>query len=136
MVKPTCAGEIQEQARGDQPMLRKWSFALLPLLICIIATVPAFAQTTAFTYQGRLIDGGSPASGTYDLQFKIFDGTAAQKGPTITLDDVTVTTGVFTVQLDFGNVFDGNARLLEIGVRPGASTGAFTVLSPRQPLTS
>jgi hypothetical protein len=33
----------------------------------------AFAQTTAFTYQGRLTDAGNPASGNYDLQFKLFD---------------------------------------------------------------
>ena len=30
---------------------------------------PAFAQGTAFTYQGKLSDGGAPASGSYDFQF-------------------------------------------------------------------
>ena len=33
------------------------------------------AQGTAFTYQGRLNSGGSPANGTYDLQFTIYDST-------------------------------------------------------------
>ncbi|MCC6823299.1 MAG: hypothetical protein IT579_21425, partial [Verrucomicrobia subdivision 3 bacterium] len=33
----------------------------------------AFAQGTAFTYQGRLSDGVNPASGIYDLRFTIYD---------------------------------------------------------------
>ena len=33
----------------------------------------AFAQGTAFTYEGRLSDNGAPANGSYDLQFKIHD---------------------------------------------------------------
>src|ERR1035438_5297401 len=32
-----------------------------------------FAQGTAFTYQGWLNDGGSPANGNYDLRFAIYD---------------------------------------------------------------
>jgi endosialidase-like protein len=117
-------------------MVKKWSSCVLSLLIWTLATSAVMAQTTAFTYQGRLIDAGSAATGNYDLQFKLFDVTDAQQGPTLTLDDVPVTNGVFTVQLDFGDVFDGGARSLEIGVRAGASTGAFTVLSPRQTLSS
>jgi hypothetical protein len=97
----------------------------------------AAAVGTAFTYQGRLTDGGMPADGTYDLEFKLFDDPTAgtQVGSTVTLEDVTVSNGLFTVQLDFGSVFDGNARYLEAGVRPGSDTGAFTTLSPRQELT-
>ena len=33
----------------------------------------AAAQGTAFTYQGRLIDNGVPATGSYDLRFVLFD---------------------------------------------------------------
>ena len=90
-----------------------------------------------FTYQGRLTDGGGPANGSYDFQFKLYD--AASGGAwvgTIPKDDVTVTDGLFMVELDFGSgVFTGDARYLEIGVRPGASTGAYTTLTPRQALT-
>jgi hypothetical protein len=40
------------------------------------------------------------------------------------------------VKLDFGSgAFNGDARWLEIGVRPGASTGAYTTLDSRQELT-
>jgi len=93
---------------------------------------------TTFTYQGRLMDGGSPANGQYDFEFKLYD--AASGGTllgTVIKEDVTVTDGLFTVQLDFGaGVFTGDARWLEIGVRPGSSIGAFTTLTPRQELTA
>ena len=44
---------------------------LLAILIALGATT-ALAQTTQFTYQGFLNDGSSPASGVYDLQFKLY----------------------------------------------------------------
>jgi hypothetical protein len=34
--------------------------------------LPALAQGTAFTYQGRLQNNGNPANGTYDLGFSLF----------------------------------------------------------------
>ncbi len=44
--------------------------------------------------------------------------------------------GVFTTQLDFGtDAFPPGARYLEIRVRPGASIGAYTTLTPRQQVT-
>ncbi|MGE0886856.1 MAG: hypothetical protein AB7P14_25325 [Blastocatellales bacterium] len=110
------------------------------LLIFFIANINlALAQTTSFTYQGRLNDSGNPATGMYDLQFRLFDALTGgnQVGSSLTRDDVTVTSGSFSVTLDFGaSAFPGANRWLEISVRPGASTGAFTTLSPRQPLTS
>ena len=93
---------------------------------------------TAFTYQGRLTDGGAPASGAYDFEFRLYDALSGGNpvGSPVTKDDVTVSAGLFTVQLDFGSVFDGTALYLEIGVRPGASTGPYTTLTPRQALTA
>jgi hypothetical protein len=92
---------------------------------------------TAFTYQGRLADGGSSANGTYDFEFELYDTASGgtQVGSTVTKDDVTLTDGLFTVELDFGGVFDGTGLWLNIGVRPGSSTGAYTALTPRQSLT-
>jgi len=48
------------------------------------------------------------------------------------------TGGVFTVSLNFGlsPFAAGAADSLEIGVRPGLSTGLYTTLTPRQPLAS
>lgn len=92
---------------------------------------------TAFTYQGSLTEGGSPASGSYDFRFTLYDAAAAGNpvGALILLEEVAVEGGIFTVQLDFGDVFDGTAYWLEIAVRPGASTGEYTLLAPRQALT-
>jgi len=46
-----------------------------------------------------------------------------------------VSNGLFTVTLDFGNQFPGANRWLEIGVRTNG-VGAYTTLSPRQPITA
>jgi hypothetical protein len=99
---------------------------------------PEIPKLTAFTYQGRLTDGGSPANGEYDFRFRLYD--ALSGGTTLTdtryLGNVQVTDGLFSVQIDFGNdVFTGAARWLEIAVRPGDSTGSYTTLSPRHELT-
>jgi hypothetical protein len=95
------------------------------------------AVGTSFTYQGRLTDGGSPANGQYDFRFRLYDdaGGGFQVGVANTLDNVTVTEGLFTVKLSFGANFNGTAYWLDIGVRPGDSTGSYTTLTPRQELT-
>lgn len=97
------------------------------------------AQTTAFTYQGKLTDASNPANGVYDLQFRLFDALTGgnQVGATLIREDVQVMNGIFTTTLDFsGAAFTGASRFLEIAVRPGASTGVFTTLSPLQPITA
>src|SRR3954447_11518976 len=48
---------------------------LFSLAVLFGRTPSASAQGTAFTYQGRLNSGASPASGLYDLQFAIYDST-------------------------------------------------------------
>jgi len=119
--------------------LRALSCLAVLLLACLFGLPAAYAQTAQFTYQGKLVDNGAPASGTYDLEFRLFDAPAGgvQQGSSITADDVVVSSGIFTVSLDFGAaVFPGASRWLEISVRPGASTGEFTLLTPRQPVTS
>ena len=46
---------------------------ILMALGSAVFTASTHAQGTAFTYQGRLIDNGSPAGGIYDLRFAIYD---------------------------------------------------------------
>ncbi|HSE37884.1 MAG TPA: tail fiber domain-containing protein, partial [Blastocatellia bacterium] len=109
-------------------------------MLALILIGSAQGQTTQFTYQGKLNDNGNPAGGQYDFQFKLFDtatvGTGTQQGNTIDVPNVSVTAGIFSVQLDFGAaVFPGPQRFLEISVRP-AGGGAFTMLAPRQAVTS
>jgi hypothetical protein len=112
----------------------------LPHFFTLALSPESFAQTTAFTYQGRLTDAGSPADGIFDLQFKLFDtpdaGTGLQQGSTVVHPTVQVTRGVFAVLLDFGpGVFNGSARYLEISLRPAGSPDARVTLEPRQPIT-
>jgi hypothetical protein len=114
-------------------------YNLFPALIfiCLLAAVVA-AQTSAFTYQGRLTDANLPANGAYQFQFKLFDAAAGGTQTGATLSDVpaTVTNGIFTVQLDFGALaFDGGARFLEIAVRQTGNPN-YTTLSPRQAVAS
>ena len=112
---------------------------LAALLAALTLTASAHAQTTAFTYQGRLNDNGVPANGTYELRFELRDaltaGTAV--GTAVTNSGVAVSDGGFTVTVDFGaGAFTGAARWLEIGVRTNASASPHALLNPRQPLTS
>src|SRR4051812_19513006 len=85
----------------------------------------AFAQGTAFTYQGRLNDGTTPANGVYDFQFAIYDaGTNGnQIGNALTNSATSVTNGLFTVVIDFGNIFTGGSNWLDIGVRTNGGAG-------------
>ena len=107
---------------------------LFYVLLCINA-LDAFAQGTAFSYQGRLNTNGVPVTGLYDFQFYLRDALTAGNpvGTTNTLAPVGVTNGVFSVTLDFSNQFPGASRWLEISVRTNGGT-TFTNLSPRQPL--
>src|SRR5262249_53265820 len=110
--------------------------SIITILILLFST--ASAQTTAFIYQGRLTDGGNPANGSFQMQFKLFDslGGPGQVGSTITDVPVTVNQGLFSVRLDFGaNVFTGADRWLEIAVRHNAGE-TYTTLSPREQIAS
>jgi hypothetical protein len=109
--------------------------------ITVIPLQPV-AMGSAFTYQGRLSDTAGPADGLYDFSFKLYDNPdlvfAAQQGPAIDVEDLDVVDGYFTVELDFGgSVFNGDARWLEIAVRPGETNdpNAFMALTPRQEVT-
>ena len=119
-------------------MLKKYILqSIFVGLIIICASIAAFAQTTAFTYQGKLTDSGT-LQATYQMQFKLFDALAggSQVGFALTNPSVAVSSGIFTVSLDFGAAaFDGTDRFLEIAVKKNAGD-PFTTLTPRQKLTS
>ena len=120
-------------------VLRSFTFFCLSILM-LSPSLQAASLSSAFTYQGRLEDNGQPANGSFDFQFRLFDAKigGSQVGGIVIREDIAVTKGLFTVaDLDFGSaVFNGEARWLEVGVRPGASTGSFTVLSPSQAITA
>jgi len=91
---------------------------------------------TTFSYQGYLSSGSSPAEGQFDFSFTLQSALTGdhQVGPVIGLDDVNVASGQFSVQLDFGDVFDGSPLWLEIGVSSDKDSAPYTILSPRHGL--
>jgi hypothetical protein len=119
--------------------MRKLSGSLL-LIVATAAAIlaaphTARAQGTAFIYRGQLSDGSGPVTGTYDLMFTLYGastGGSAVAGPAAHPASI-VNNGDYAVVLDFGAVFDGSSRWLEIAVQTNGGTG-FITLSPRQPL--
>src|SRR5450631_2932597 len=98
----------------------KFTLKLIALALLALLTLnsqSAFAQGTAFTYEGQLQDNGSPASGTYNLTFALFtqnvNGVAI--AGSVTNNAVAVANGRFTVLIDFGSgAFTGQTTWLQI----------------------
>ncbi len=140
VVNPRLRPAARLERQTDQNHNMKNSLrSLLVLTIWLAAVGAASAQSTAFTYQGRLTQGGNATSGIYDLQFTIFGSSSGQpivSGP-VDVGSTVVSNGLFTVTLDFGaGVFTGSDRWLEIGVRTNGDPNPYTVLIPRQKITA
>lgn len=98
-------------------------------------------SATAFTYQGRLTDDGQAANGTYGFEVRMMDASldGNQVGTTFCEDNILVSNGLFTLQLDFGLDVGDPSQFLEISVEKNgdcADTSGFLVLEPRQPITA
>ena len=111
------------------------------LLLAALPWLPTVGHAASlgngFNYSGRLTLNNTPANGSYDLRFRLFDDPSAgsQAGSMVTNKNVTVSSGLFTTTVDCGaGLFDGTAYWLEIAVRPGGGSSAFSVLNPRQPV--
>ncbi|HMC29141.1 MAG TPA: hypothetical protein VKM56_15230, partial [Verrucomicrobiae bacterium] len=117
------------------------SIALALLLSTLNSQLSAFAQGTAFTYQGRLSETGNLANGTYDFLMSLWNAGSGGSRVTsasnpLVITGVAVSNGLFTVMLDFGDgVFTGPPRWLEIAVNTNGAS-SFATLRPRQPLTA
>ncbi|MEZ6318360.1 MAG: hypothetical protein R3B49_06350 [Phycisphaerales bacterium] len=111
-------------------------FKAMTVAALMAAASYASAIGTTWTYQSVLFDNGSPANGVYDVQIQLYD--AAVGGTLLStqvFNNEPVTRGTWTGNVDFGSNFnDGKARWVAIGIRPGPSGGAYTVLTPRQPV--
>jgi hypothetical protein len=107
----------------------KNKFTILALLFVLgVQLSPALAQeSTAFTYQGQLHDGSTNANGAYTMIFALYSAPSGgnQIGGSST-NQLTLVNGLFTVNLDFGNAFDGHARWLDITVTNGGVTQTLT----------
>ncbi|PWU09018.1 MAG: hypothetical protein C5B50_28110 [Verrucomicrobia bacterium] len=127
--------------QSNNPIIpRPSSFLRRSLLICGLVLSLArhgHAQSTAFTYQGKLNDGSNPASGLYDMTFTLFDSATGlnQIGLPVSAFATPVTNGLFTTSLDFGSgPFTGPARWLEIQVKTNTSA-TYNKLTPRTALS-
>ena len=135
-------------------MKNRWPFISALLALCLLALVVGSGQAqgpgpqgdagiqaalgTAFTYQGQLKQAGNPVNGNCDFQFSLWNASSGgtQVGTTQTKSNVSVSNGLFTTSLDFGGVFTGDARWLQVAVRCPTGSGMYTNLSPRQALTA
>ena len=112
-------------------------FSLLVLFSFAVLNHAA-AQSTPFTYQGRLTDAGAPFNGNAEFQFTLWDAPSnglqvATSSPASIV--IGVSNGLFSALLDFGSTpFSGADRWLQIEVR--TTLGPFTTLLPRQRLTT
>jgi hypothetical protein len=113
-------------------------FVTTALLAGRTPAAPAAPVGTGFSYQGRLSDGGQPATARYDFRFSLYLSAtgATPAGSSVTNANVAVSNGLFSTTVDFGqNVFTGAEYWMEVAVRGGGSADPFTPMSPRQLLT-
>lgn len=90
---------------------------------------------SSLSYQGVLKDAGAAANGNYDVRACLFEvatgGSSLVCAPE--LNDVPISNGLMSVGFDFGlAAFVGERRYLELAIRPGTSSGAYTIIAPRQ----
>lgn len=92
------------------------------------------AEAGPFTYQGQLKVDGANLNGTADIQFRLFNAASggAQVGTNLTINNVNITDGLVTEDLDFNTNIDSAPRWIEIAVRSPAGSGVFTTLTGRQ----
>src|ERR1039458_2755284 len=108
--------------------------------VLLIFIQPALAQGTAFTYQGQLSAGGSPANGLYDFRFKLESDPLGDFPVTgfVFPHAIPGSNGLFSTTIDFGRgLFTGSNYWLDVEVRTNnpANTLAYTALLPLPALT-
>lgn len=111
---------------------------LLAIACCLHSSQIAFAQSAAFTYQGRIELDGGPVNEPTDFIFYLYNSLTSATpvaGPNTRLN-TPVLNGHFTVLLNFGSTFDGSTRYLEIRARPNGSSDEYSILAPRQLISS
>ncbi|MCG3131846.1 MAG: hypothetical protein FLDDKLPJ_02656 [Phycisphaerae bacterium] len=117
--------------------MKRWATAGI-IGLCVLNGLLPRARAwvgDAFTYQGRLTEAGAPFNGMVNLEFSLWDAAidGAQIGASLSLSDVPVNQGLFTVEVNAGgefgpSAFRGERRWLAISVNG-------TPLTPRQEVT-
>lgn len=105
------------------------------LAVCMCATAQAGTPAgTEFTYQGLLKSNDAAINDDVDIKCRLYDAAVngTQIGNEIERLNVPVTEGVFSIALDFGSVFSGAERWLELEVKLSSDLpAAYQILSPR-----
>ena len=114
-------------------------YALIVSVVMFLAAGNTIAQpppqSTAFTYQGQLNAGGTLPSGqTYYFKFTLYDAPTIGNVVGGPIDQALLVGngGLFTTDLDFGQIFNGTQYWLEIKV--GATALTEQALASRQPI--
>jgi hypothetical protein len=116
---------------------RFYLLAATALMLAAAMNVQAAPQTTAFTYQGQLTDGGILPSGqTFQFTFTLYDAATngGVIGTPIQQAILVASGGLFTTDLDFGQKFNGQQYWLEIKV--GTTIANEQALAARQPISA
>jgi hypothetical protein len=122
-----------------QRRFESFRIAALALALAAAASLHAEPMGSAFTYQGELRSGGALSDGPYDFEVALYDAASGgSEIASVQVDDAEVVQGLFSLPVDFTGVpFEAGAQYwIELRVRGGAETGAYTALAPRQKLTA
>ncbi len=98
--------------------------------VLLILAAAVCAQSTIFSLKATLPNDVTPATDTYQMEFKLFDAETggSQVGSTNTIASVDVKGRSFTVWLDFGAAaFPGADRYIEISYRRNGNQPFKTV---------
>jgi hypothetical protein len=124
--------------------VRRATLLILAAILNAPVLLRAQTPTTAFTYQGQLVDNGTgvPVTGHYDMRFYLRSsatGAGGQNDPEFDVYNWPVEKGLFTVTLNFGAApFSGNRLWLEVGTRIAdpANTTPYDTQPTRTEITS
>jgi len=108
-------------------------YIVLTLLTLSLNSLFSHAQNvgSSFSYQGELLDNGSPANANYDFGVDLYNNEIGGSPVlTDTHDDVSVVNGLFNLEIDFGDVaYETNSQYyIELRVTPSA--GGATAVGP------
>ena len=111
--------------------------------VFVSSTIVAWAVPSTINFQGRLTDKeGTPLSGDYYVRFRLFN--VENGGDPLWTEDqtVTVTDGVYSVELGSvasfdTSIFENDSLYLEVWIlNEEVSPPTYEVLTPRQKITS
>src|SRR5258708_7065740 len=92
----TAANAVPNHRPKKEPLMKiKLTSGLIAVLFILVGALRSAPLTTAFTYQGRLLDKGELATGSYDLHFALYSGSSVgtQTASPLTTASAALSTG-------------------------------------------